>query len=81
MDKRQFKEKLKEVNIILTDQMEKQFDLYFNLLNEYNKDRFHLKHALTVEGVMRYFAEKLGYGDEVDFWGIVGLLHDLDFEI
>lgn len=51
------------------------------LLNEYNKDRFHLKHALTVEGVMRYFAEKLGYGDEVDFWGIVGLLHDLDFEM
>ncbi len=50
------------------------------LLNEYNKEEFHLKHALTVEGVMRYFAEKLGYADEVDFWGIVGLLHDLDFE-
>lgn len=51
------------------------------LLCEYNKDRFHLKHALTVEGVMRYFADKLGYGDEKDFWGIVGLLHDLDFEM
>lgn len=50
------------------------------LLEEFNKDPFHIKHALTVEGVMRYFAEKLGYGDEADFWGIVGLLHDLDFE-
>lgn len=50
------------------------------LLTEYNKEPFHLKHAETVEGVMRYFAEKLGYGDAVDFWGIVGLLHDLDFE-
>jgi len=52
----------------------------WELLNEYNKEPFHLKHALTVEGVMRYFTEKLGYSDEVDFWGIVGLLHDLDFE-
>ena len=50
------------------------------LLTEYNKEPFHLKHAETVEGVMRYFAEKLGYGEEVGFWGIVGLLHDLDFE-
>ncbi len=52
----------------------------WELLNEYNKEHFHLKHALTVEGIMRYFAEELGYADEVDFWGIVGLLHDLDFE-
>lgn len=52
----------------------------WNLLNEYNKDSFHIRHALTVEGVMKYFAEKLGYGDEKEFWGIVGLLHDLDFE-
>lgn len=51
------------------------------LLNEYNKEEFHILHATTVEGVMRYFAEKLGYGDEVDFWGVVGLLHDLDFEM
>lgn len=51
------------------------------LLTEYNKEHFHLKHALTVEGVMRYFAESLGYGDETEFWGIVGLLHDLDFEM
>jgi len=49
------------------------------LLNEYNKDPFHLKHALIVEGVMKYFARLLGYGDEEEFWGIVGLLHDLDF--
>ncbi len=52
----------------------------WELLTEYNKDHFHLKHAVTVEGVMRYFAEQLGYNDEVDFWGIVGLMHDLDFE-
>ena len=52
----------------------------FNLLKEYNKDSFHIKHALTVEGVMKYFAEKLGYGEQKEFWGIVGLLHDLDFE-
>ena len=50
------------------------------LLTEYNQDPFHLHHVRTVEGVMRYFAQELGYGDEVDFWGIVGLLHDLDFE-
>ena len=50
------------------------------LLTEYNKEEFQLKHAQIVEGVMRYFADELGYGDEVDFWGNVGLLHDLDFE-
>ena len=50
------------------------------LLTEYNQDHFHLKHALTVEGVMYWFAGQLGYADEADFWGIVGLLHDLDFE-
>ena len=52
----------------------------FELLKEYNKDSFHIRHALTVEGVMKYFAEKLGYENEKEFWGIVGLLHDLDFE-
>lgn len=52
----------------------------FELLREYNKEKFHIRHALTVEGVMKYFAEKLGYEDEKEFWGIVGLLHDLDFE-
>ena len=55
-------------------------DEAWELLTEYNQDPFHLHHARTVEGVMRYFAQELGYGDEVDFWGIVGLLHDLDFE-
>lgn len=52
----------------------------WKLLCEFNTDPFHLRHARTVEAVMRYFAEKLGYGGEADFWGIVGLLHDLDFE-
>ena len=52
----------------------------YNLLKEYNKENFHIKHALTVEGVMKYFAETLGYKEEKEFWGIVGLLHDLDFE-
>ncbi len=55
-------------------------DEAWSLLTEYNKDHFHLTHAVTVEGVMRYFANELGYADEADFWGIVGLLHDLDFE-
>ena len=50
------------------------------LLTEFNQDPFHLRHALTVEAVMRRFADELGYGGEKDFWGIVGLLHDLDFE-
>ena len=50
------------------------------LLTEYNKEPFHLQHALTVEAVMGYFADKLGYGAEKDFWKTVGLLHDLDFE-
>lgn len=53
----------------------------WRLLNKYNKEPFHLKHALILEGTMKYFAEKLGYGDEKEFWGIVGLLHDLDFEM
>lgn len=50
------------------------------LLKKYNKDSFHLQHAYTVEGVMRWYAVQLGYGDDVDFWGLVGLLHDIDFE-
>lgn len=53
----------------------------WELLREFNKDSFHLKHALIVEGVMKYFATELGYENEKDFWGIVGLLHDLDFEL
>lgn len=50
------------------------------LLMKYNKEPFHLLHGLTVEGVMRWYAGERGYGDEEDFWGIAGLLHDVDFE-
>ena len=50
-------------------------------LKEYNKDHFHIQHALTVEGVMRWYAKELGHGDEADFWATVGLLHDIDFEL
>lgn len=52
----------------------------FELLKKYNQEEFHIRHALTVEGVMRWYAKELGYGDEEEFWGIVGLLHDIDFE-
>jgi predicted hydrolase (HD superfamily) len=52
----------------------------WELLRGYNKDPFHLQHALTVEGVMRWYARELGFSAEEDFWGIVGLLHDIDFE-
>ena len=52
----------------------------WELLKEYNKEPFHLQHGLTVEGCLRYFARELGYGDQEDFWGMVGLLHDLDYE-
>ena len=51
------------------------------LLKKYNKEPFHIVHALTVEGVMRWYASELGYGDEADFWAAVGLLHDIDFEM
>ena len=50
------------------------------LLRQYNREPFHLRHAFTVEGVMRYFARTLGYADEEEYWGQVGLLHDIDFE-
>lgn len=56
-------------------------DEAWNLLTEYNKEPFHKRHALTVEGIMKYFANELGYADEADFWAQVGLLHDLDFEL
>jgi lysyl-tRNA synthetase class 2 len=51
------------------------------LLKKYNKEPFHIQHALTVEGVMRWFAKELGYAEEEEFWGITGLLHDIDFEL
>ena len=50
------------------------------LLQKYNREPFHLLHALTVEGVIRWYAQELGYGEEADFWGLCGLLHDVDFE-
>ena len=50
------------------------------LLRQYNKEPFHLQHALTVEAVMGWYARELGYGEEADFWSMVGLLHDIDFE-
>ncbi len=52
----------------------------FQLFKQYNQEGFHIQHALTVEGVMKWFAQKLGYGEETEYWGIVGLLHDIDFE-
>ena len=51
------------------------------LLKKYNKDPFHMQHALTVEAVMRWYAKELGYGDAEEYWGIVGLLHDIYFEL
>ena len=50
------------------------------LLRQYNKEPFHILHALTVEGTMAWYAKELGYGDQADFWSMVGLLHDIDFE-
>ena len=50
------------------------------LLQKYNKESFHILHGLTVEGVLTWYASELGYGDEADFWGLCGLLHDVDFE-
>ena len=52
----------------------------WEMLTRYNNDEFHLRHAETVEKTMRYFARELGFGGEEDYWGIVGLLHDIDFE-
>jgi predicted hydrolase (HD superfamily) len=52
----------------------------WDLLRKYNKEPFHLQHALTVEGVMKWYAKELGYADDAEYWGTVGLLHDIDFE-
>ena len=56
-------------------------DEAFNLLKKYNKDPFHIQHALTVEAVMKWYANELGYGEDAEYWGIVGLLLDIDFEL
>ena len=52
-----------------------------DLLIKYNKDSFHIQHAFTVEAVMCWYANELGYGADAEYWGIVGLLHDIDFEL
>ena len=51
-----------------------------DLLKQYNSEPFHIQHALTVEGVMGWYAQELGYGEDAEFWSMVGLLHDIDFE-
>ena len=56
-------------------------DEALELLKKYNKESFHLQHAFTVEGVMAWYADNLGYGEDKDYWSTVGLLHDIDFEL
>lgn len=51
------------------------------LLKQYNKEPFHIQHALTLQGVMKWFATDMGFGDDAQYWSIVGLLHDIDFEL
>ena len=51
-----------------------------NLLKKYNQEDFHILHALTVEGTMRWYANELGFSEDADFWAMAGLLHDVDFE-
>lgn len=53
----------------------------YELLKKYNKDPFHIQYALTIEAVMKWYANELGFADEAEYWGIVGLLHDIDFEL
>ena len=55
-------------------------DAAWELLKKYNKEPFHLQHGLTVEGIMKWYADSLGYQEDADFWAIAGLLHDVDFE-
>jgi predicted hydrolase (HD superfamily) len=53
----------------------------YAILQKYNKEPFHLRHAETVEGVLRWFANDLGYGEDAEYWAVIGLLHDIDFEM
>jgi len=69
------KNTLKENNQMLNTR-----DEALTLLRQYNKEPFHILHALTVEGVMNWYAHELGYGGQADFWSMAGLLHDIDFE-
>jgi predicted hydrolase (HD superfamily) len=55
-------------------------DQAWELLRKHNRDPFHIQHALTVEAVMKWYAQELGFGAEAEFWSMVGLLHDIDFE-
>jgi len=51
------------------------------IVKKYNKEPFHIRHAITVSEVMRYLAGALGYGDEAEYWAACGMLHDVDFEM
>ena len=51
------------------------------LLKKYNKDPFHIQHAFTMQAIMQWYAKELGYENDAEYWGIVGLLHDIDFEL
>lgn len=59
--------------------MDRNTEESLKLLKEYNIEEFHIRHGITVDEVMRYFARE--YGEDEDYWGNVGLLHDLDFEM
>jgi predicted hydrolase (HD superfamily) len=50
------------------------------MVKKYNREPFHIQHALTVECVMKWYANEFGYGEDAGYWGVVGLLHDIDFE-
>lgn len=55
-------------------------DAALELLKKHNKEPFHIVHGLTVEGTMKWYANELGFGEDAEYWGVVGLLHDIDFE-
>ncbi len=61
--------------------IEKKYDEALELLKKYNHEDFHIQHGVTVGACMKYFANLLGHGEEADYWELVGLLHDIDFEM